>query len=130
LQTDKLAEEYPDISFHYELFNINQLLYDAYNGKFPHTEAITFNIQLDIKADHEVEVTEAIVLKAMSAGLNNHNLLHRLFEEQLKPEVKFPEAKNIIWILKKLENHQFQITTSEYWIANEDITSLEFEGKI
>jgi len=130
MQTDKLAEEYPDISFHFTLFNINQLLYDAYNGKFPHTEAITFKVQLDIKADHEVQVTEAIVLKSIAAGLNNHNLLHRLFEKQLKPEVKFPEAVNIIWKLERLGNHQYQVTTSEYWIAKEDLMALEFESKL
>ncbi len=32
---DKIFEEYPEISLHHEFFNINQLLYKAYNGKFP-----------------------------------------------------------------------------------------------
>ena len=31
---DKVSEEYPEIDLHYDLFNINQLLYKAYNGKF------------------------------------------------------------------------------------------------
>lgn len=130
MQTDKLAEEYPDISFHYELFNINQLLYAAYNGKFPHTEAVTFKINLNLKADHEVKVTEEIVLKSLAAGLNDHNLLHRLFESQLKGEEKFVEAKNIIWILKDLGNHDYQITTSEYWISREEFIQAEFSSSI
>lgn len=130
MQSDKLAEEYPDISFHYALFNINQLLHDAYNGKFPHTEAITFTIELNIKADHEIKVNEEIVLKSLAAGLNNHNLILRLFDKQLKGEVKFKEAENIIWILESLGNHNYQITTSEYWISKEEFTQAEFSSSI
>tara|TARA_B110000503_G_C7081027_1_gene385152 strand:- start:342 stop:1004 length:663 start_codon:yes stop_codon:yes gene_type:complete len=130
MQTDKLAEEYPDISFHYELFNINQLLYDAYNGKFPHTEAVTFTVNLNIKADHEVKVNKEIVLKSLAAGLNDHNLLHRLFEKQLKDEAKFKEAENIIWILENLGNHNYQVTTSEYWISRDEFIQAEFSSSI
>jgi hypothetical protein len=130
LQTDKLAEEYPDISFHYVLFNINQLLYSAYNGKFPNTEAVTFSINLSIKADHEVKVTKEIVLKSLAAGLNDHNLLHRLFEKQLKGEAEFNEAENIIWILKDLGDHNYQVTTSEYWISREEFLTAEFSSSI
>ncbi|MFT6165994.1 MAG: hypothetical protein ACJAV5_001035 [Vicingaceae bacterium] len=130
MQTDKLAEEYPDISFHYELFNINQLLYDAYNGKFPHTEAVTFTVNLNLKADHEVKVNKEIVLKSLAAGLNDHNLLHRLFEKQLKDEAKFKEAENIIWILESLGNHNYQVTTSEYWISRDEFIQAEFSSSI
>jgi hypothetical protein len=31
----KVSENYTDIRLHHDLFNINQLLYKAYNGKFP-----------------------------------------------------------------------------------------------
>ena len=130
MQTDKLAEEYPDISFHYELFNINQLLYDAYNGKFPNTEAVTFTLNLNIKADHEVKVTKEIVLKSLAAGLNDHNLLHRLFETQLKGEAKFQEAENIIWILENLGDNNYQVTTSEYWISRDEFIQAEFSSSI
>ena len=39
MMEEKVAEQYADPSFHYDLFNINQLLYKAYKGKFPNTEA-------------------------------------------------------------------------------------------
>ncbi|MBQ0740794.1 hypothetical protein J9332_41620, partial [Aquimarina celericrescens] len=39
MTNDKVAEEYPEPNLHYDLFNINQLLYKAYNGTFPNTEA-------------------------------------------------------------------------------------------
>ena len=46
MQTDKVAEEYQDMRLHYPLFNINQLLYDAYNGKFPQTKASVLEVEL------------------------------------------------------------------------------------
>ncbi|MFZ1526238.1 MAG: hypothetical protein WAT22_15560, partial [Saprospiraceae bacterium] len=39
MKDEKIAETYANPSFHYDLFNINQLLYRAYKGKFPNTEA-------------------------------------------------------------------------------------------
>tara|TARA_R110002051_G_scaffold143457_1_gene216366 strand:- start:1014 stop:1163 length:150 start_codon:yes stop_codon:yes gene_type:complete len=41
---DKVAEEYLDIPLHYPLFNINQLLHDAYNGQFPKTVAVILGV--------------------------------------------------------------------------------------
>jgi len=130
MQTDKLAEEYPEISFHYDIFNINQLLYKAYNGKFPNTHAISFKVNLDLKADHEVKVNEEVILKALAPGLNDHNLLHRLFEDQLKGEAKFKEAENIIWELHDLGDHNYQVITSEYWISKEQFMQAEFSSSI
>jgi hypothetical protein len=39
---DKIAEEYPEIHLHGTLYHINQLLYKAFNGKFPNTKASQF----------------------------------------------------------------------------------------
>lgn len=32
---DKISEEYPEINLHSRLFHFNQLLFKAFNGKFP-----------------------------------------------------------------------------------------------
>ncbi|MCJ7468486.1 MAG: hypothetical protein MUO53_17535, partial [Maribacter sp.] len=37
---EKMWEEYADLSLHEEFFNAAQLLYEAFNGKFPHPEAV------------------------------------------------------------------------------------------
>ena len=36
---DKVCEEYPEIGLHSTLFHVNQLLFKAYNGKFPNAKA-------------------------------------------------------------------------------------------
>jgi len=37
--SEKVAEQYAEPAYHFDLFNINQFLRKAYNGKFPDTEA-------------------------------------------------------------------------------------------
>jgi len=125
---EKVAENYSDIFLHQALFNTNQLLYKAYNGKFPLTKAtiITFELQ----GEEAIEITKDIVLQALSAGLSDSNLLHRLFEEQLEGKVAFPEADGIIWNLQSKGNATYQITTSEKWIKKDDFKEMQFEATV
>jgi hypothetical protein len=37
---DKVCEEYPEIHMQARLFHVNQLLYKAYNGKFPNKASV------------------------------------------------------------------------------------------
>lgn len=125
---EKVAENYSDIFLHQALFNANQLLYKAYNGKFPVTKAtiITFELQ----GDEAIEVTNEVVLQALSAGLSDSNLLHRLFEEQLEGKAAFPEADGIIWNLQSQGNATYVITTSEKWIKKDDFKEMQFEATV
>ena len=44
--TEKLWEEYPELSLHPDFFRATQLLYSAYNGKFPRAEAVQFEMKI------------------------------------------------------------------------------------
>ena len=123
---DKLAEEYADISLHPYLFNINQLLYKAYNGKFPNTKASIIAFELT----GSNEITKELVLKVFRHGLTDRSLLMRLFDEQLMANQPFPDAENILWELKSLGNSSYRLITSDYWLNKEDFGVLEFEGEV
>jgi hypothetical protein len=43
---DKVAEECSEPDLHFDLFNINQLLIKAYNGKSPNTEASIIDVEI------------------------------------------------------------------------------------
>ena len=43
---EKLWEEYADLSMHEDFFNVGQLLYEAFDGKFPHPEAVRFQVKV------------------------------------------------------------------------------------
>lgn len=124
---EKVAENYSDIYIHQMLFNINQLLYKAYNGKFPDTKATVLEFEMKEETNDETAVTKELVLKALSAGFSEKNLIIRLFKEQLEGNASFEEAEGIIWDLQAKGNGQYLVTTSEKWLTKEDIKNFEFE---
>jgi len=127
---DKVCEEYPDISLHAALFHINQLLFKAYNGKFPNAKASIIEFSLTTQEADALPATKALVLKALAYGLSDSNIIKRLFEEQLNGTHEFAEAENIIWDLDTLDNVQFRLLISEYWMKQDDFPRLEFETEI
>ena len=130
MMREKVSENYSDITIHKILFNINQLLYKAYNGQFPATKATVVEFEMKKEPDEETEVNKELVLKALRAGLSDKNLINRLFKEQMEGNAPFAEAEGIIWDLKNKGNGQYLMTTSEKWLTKEDIKSFEFESLV
>ena len=124
---DKISEEYPNISLHYKLFNINQFLFKAFNGVFPNAKAsiLDFNI---VNNEENVAFTEAQVLRILHKGFSSSNLIIRLFEEKLTSDEDFEDAESIIWEIKTEDNRNYKLITSEYWLSRDDIATPEFEG--
>lgn len=126
---DKISEEYPEINLHFDLFNINQLLFKAYNGKFPNAKATVVNFTMTPLDKFEGEITKEIILKSLDRGISDRNIIKRLFSEQMTTDLQFEEAKDILWKLEKKDENEFCITTSEYWLNKEEIIGSEFEGE-
>ncbi len=126
---DKVCEEYPEIDLHYTLFNVNQLLYKAYNGKFPNARATVIEFTILSKDGYEEDITKEIVLKSFNNGLSNRSLIKRLFTEKMSTDTQFVEAEAVLWELNKKDATNFTLATSEYWMKDEEFTTLEFEGE-
>jgi len=122
METEKLWEEYAELSMHEELFNATQLLYKAYNGKFPLPEAVRFKMKLTSKEKKGMDIVEedkeAGLIRLLVQGMPENTLINRLFDEELKGG-NFKDAKDIIWQYTKEsaeENSQvFEIISSTYW---------------
>lgn len=128
---DKVCEEYPEIGLQSTLFHINQLLFKAFNGKFPDAKASVIDCSIArIDKKPNPVLTNEDILKLFSVGLSDRSLLERLFEQQMKTDIDFPEAENILWEVKASENDKFIITTSEYWLKEEDFELSEFESEL
>ena len=125
---DKVSEEYPDISLHYPLFNINKLLYDAFNGKFPKTLASVIDIELHFEGN--ITVNKEVVLRALSDLLSSKSLLKRMFHDQLDSKHELTDAQSIIWELRTSEEDKYQIVSSDYWLNQEDFELEEFNGEL
>ena len=117
--TEKLWEEYPELSLHSDLFRATQLLYAAYNGKFPRGEAV--HLQIELTGDVSVfdENPEPAIVRILAAGMSDRSLIHRLFSDQLEGAA-FKEAKDILWTLKTVSKEAdsavYDIVSSAYWL--------------
>jgi hypothetical protein len=125
---DKVSEEYPEIDLHYDLFNINQLLFKAYNGKFPNAKATVLDFSMVSKDGYDKEITKEIVLKSFYNGISEGNVIKRLFEEQMTTDKEFKEAEAVLWELIKKDVTNLTLITSEYLLSKEDFVTHEFEG--
>ena len=125
---DKVCEEHPEIHLHKHLFSINQLLYKAYNGKFPNAKAST--IQFSVSGNDSNELSKSDILKAFNNGLNDSNIIKRLFGEPMSTATNFPDADHLIWELNTKDNSNFQLITLEYLMDRESFINMEFEGEI
>ncbi|PWE00498.1 hypothetical protein [Marinilabilia rubra] len=127
--SEKMAEKYTEIDLHKPLFEVNQLLYTAYNGKFPHIQINVIDLELTSN-EEDSEVNKETVLKSLSQGLSDNNLLLRLFGDQLDGKVPFPEADGIIWELKEKGNNQYEVITSEKWLTKDEVVNTEFDASV
>lgn len=125
---DKVCEEYPEIHMQGTLFHVNQLLFKAYNGKFPNAKASVVHFSMTPTDGELRKLTAENVLKLLNNGLSDRNLIKRLFENQISQNIPFPEAEAIIWELTTEDNVNYNLVTSENWINKEDITEYEFES--
>lgn len=127
---ENVAEHYSDISFHSRLFDINEFLYKAYNGKFPHAKASVVKVKIVPHHKSDIIMDESLVLRCLAPIIDDHAVIKRLYKNQLIGEEVFDEAADIIWYFKDLGNDEYQIITSDYWINNQDFTASEIEVKI
>lgn len=127
---DKIVEEYPEIGLQSTLFHINQLLYKAFNGKFPNTHATIIDCSVKpLDKSLDASFSKEQLLKLLAYGLSDHNLIKRLFGQKLEGTTPFQEAEDILWDINTSNQQDFKILTSEYWISKDDFDSDEFEGE-
>ena len=126
---DKVCEEYREIGLHATLFHINQLLFLAFNGKFPNVKATIINCKITPSENSETAVlSKENILKLFATGLADSNIINRLFDQAMHFNADFLEAEDILWEMETADHLHYKLTTSEYWISKNDILSSEFEG--
>jgi hypothetical protein len=117
--SEKLWEEYPELHLHPDLFRSTQLLYDAYNGKFPRAEAVRFSVEIEGDISIFNEHPAAPLVRILAGGMSDRSLISRLFTDQLEGD-KFEEAKDILWQLNVISKTEtavtYDIVSSAYWL--------------
>ncbi|OGX84608.1 hypothetical protein [Hymenobacter glacialis] len=121
--TEKLWEENPELPLHQGFYNATQLLHTAYNGTFPRTQAVEFQVKCTPENAEGLvlfdEAPEAPLLRLLAQGLPDSSLINRLFSTHLAG-TEFEEAKSIIWELKTVEKTNtsitFDVMSSTNWL--------------
>jgi hypothetical protein len=130
---NNLWEEHANPAYHMSLFNAYGLLRQAYNGIFKEPTGVKFTIKITANINDSFEIFDsslhAVIVRLLANGLSESAILNRLFEEKISGE-SFPDAKNILWILKersKTDNERkYEITSSYLWFGElEDVTSFD-----
>ena len=136
MQNDKIFEEYPEIGLHRHLFDANQLLRRAYNGKFPNGEAVLVQATVSFPdaSTAPTELTAGLVLRALGPALSDRSLIKRLYAGELTADTPFEAAENIAWELTATPTDTpatfaVRLVSSEYWL-HDLADSGEFAGEI
>ena len=123
--TEKLWEENPELPLHKGFYQATQLLHDAYNGTFPATKAVEFQVKCTAENPDALAVfadePAAPLVRLLAPGLSDKALINRLFSSQLEGD-KFEEAKSILWQLtvkeKTANSIIFDVVSSAYWLED------------
>lgn len=123
--TEKLWEENPELPLHKGFYQATQLLHDAYNGTFPSTKAVEFQVKCTAENPADLAVFDdapaAPLLRLLAQGLPDSALINRLFAPQLAAD-SFPEAESMLWQLKAAEKSgpsiTFDVVSSAYWLED------------
>lgn len=124
---ENVSEHYSDISYHSRLFDINVLLYKAFNGKFPHAKASVITLAIVPASDHDIAMDAALLLRCILPLIDEHALIKRLFVNQVNGEEPFEDAANIAWYLTDKGNHVYELITSDYWISDQDFITRSMD---
>ena len=125
-----LSEDHADISLHYELFNINELLNRAFNNQFPDAKATHIRFQLKVEGASPTPPSKEVILKAFAHCFVDGQIITRLYEEPLAGRAAFPEAEEIIWEIHEHANQEYIIITSRYWLERQDFATLSVNEAI
>ncbi|GAB3584977.1 hypothetical protein [Hymenobacter daeguensis] len=123
--TEKLWEENPELPLHKGFYQATQLLHDAYNGTFPATKAVEFQVKCTATNAADLAVftpgPAAPLLRLLAPGLSAKALINRLFSAQLAGD-KFEEAAAILWQLtisaQSADAITFDVVSSAYWLED------------
>ncbi len=136
-QHERLWEQSADLSLHQDMFAVASMLNSVNAMAFPIPDAlrVTFSIQCDDASQLALfndEMDRAILVRMISAGMNESAILNRLFGDQIATG-KVADADSIIWQIAVEQPDpaklQIQITSSAYWLrALRETESFEWDS--
>jgi hypothetical protein len=136
-QHERLWEQSADLSLHQDMFAVASMLNSVNAMAFPVPDAlrVTLSIQCDDTSKLALfnkEMDRAILVRMISAGMNESAILNRLFGDQIASG-KVADADSIIWQIAVEQTDptklHIRITSSAYWLrALRETESFEWDS--
>ena len=136
-QHERLWEQSADLSLHQDMFAVASMLNSVNAMAFPVPDAlrVTFTIQCDDESKLAIfnsDMDRAILLRMISAGMNESAILNRLFGDQIATG-KVADADSIVWQIAIEQSDpatlKIRITSSAYWLrALRETESFEWDS--
>lgn len=121
-QFERLWEQSSEMNLHRKMFAVASLLVKVNEQQFPTPDAVRVTLQVECSSAQasvlKSPVAPATILQMLAAGMDDHAVLKRLFQEQLEGG-SFPEAPYIVWNATSTPNTagvELTVTSSGYWL--------------
>ncbi|MEQ9406454.1 MAG: hypothetical protein RIK87_01965 [Fuerstiella sp.] len=138
-QHERLWEQSADLEFHQRMFAIASLLNTVNEMEFPTPDALCVTLIVSCADPASLAVFEdsmdpALLVRLLSAGMDDSAILNRLFGEQIAAG-RIDDAGSIIWAVRVDGSEQssirLQITSSAYWLnAIRETESFEWDADL
>jgi hypothetical protein len=125
LKEDRLWEEYADIRFHEEIFNVSCVLFQAFPKVYSEGDIVMIRIKVQaanpLSEANLRKPSSAFIARLLNDGMDDSNMIYRLFDDQINSN-RFPEAEHIIWkfedggFSEEDRSTTFRIYTSWNWV--------------
>tara|TARA_R110002049_G_scaffold223308_5_gene394942 strand:- start:419 stop:1120 length:702 start_codon:yes stop_codon:yes gene_type:complete len=127
LKEDRLWEEHSDIKLHEELFNVGCMLYWTFPNQFSTPDIVKLKIKITAlnkeSTSNLVKPTTSFLSRMLNDGMEENNIMGRLFGANIKSNNFSESAEHIIWKFEESgfvaddNSNTFSMYTSFNWVA-------------
>lgn len=133
MTSDRLWEQFADLSLHERFFKAYGLLREAFNGIFADPTGVELSIKISLKHKDDFKIFETsikpAVTRLLAAGMDENAIINRLYNEKIVSD-NFREAENILWQINEVSKSDseviYEVVSSEFWLGDlENVKSYE-----
>jgi hypothetical protein len=87
-------------------------------------------MHLNPESKEPTEINKELITKVLCQGLSDRNIINRLYPDQVSGKVAFEDAEKIIWNINDKGNNTYEVITSNYWIAKDEVVYSEYDAEL
>lgn len=114
LQDDEPWQDFSVVAQQHGIFVAVVLMHQAFPNRYPNPDTVKLRASFSTPVD---ALSNAAALRLLSAGMNDSDVLMRLYEEELESG-KFDDADGIIWHRTAVSENSLELMSSVQWFGS------------